>query len=76
MEYFYEMKVLSPYDDSRISTEKLKEMARWQLANMIAEKVVKEARAEMNPEGTYILASWETNEDCGNDWEMFEWPTP
>ena len=43
---------------------------------MIAEKVVEKARAEMNPEGTYILASWKTDKDYDNDWEVLEWPTP
>lgn len=76
MEYFYEMKILSAADDGHVSTEKLKEIARWKLASMIAEKIVKEARAEMNPEGTYILASWKTSEDYDNDWEVLKWPTP
>lgn len=75
MRFFNEMKVLSSYDDGRISIEELKEMAKWQLADIVAEKVVKEAKVKVNPEGTYIIATWDTvNPD--EEYEVFEWPTP
>lgn len=75
MRFFNEMKVLSSYDDGRISIEELKEMAKWQLADIVAEKVVKEAKVKVNPEGTYIIATWDTvNPD--KEYEVLKWPTP
>lgn len=75
MRFFNEMKVLSSYDDGRISIEELKEMAKWQLADIVAEKVVKEAKVKVNPEGTSIIATWDTvNPD--EEYEVLEWPTP
>ena len=72
MRFFNEMKVYQP---SCTPIEKLKEMAKWQLADIVAEKVVKEAKIKVNPEGTYIIATWDTvNPD--KEYEVLEWPTP
>lgn len=71
MRYFFEIDVLNPYNDEHFSVEMLKEFAKHQLANMVAEKVFKEAKTEMNPEGTYIIATWDTvNPD--EEYEVFE----
>lgn len=75
MRYFFEMKVLPPYDGVHFSIEMLKEFAKQQLANKVAEEVLKEAKTKMNFEGTCILATWDTK-DGYDDWEVLEWPTP
>lgn len=76
MKYFYEMKVLNATEGGNISTEKLKEIAKRHLADMIAQKIIKEAKAEMNPEGTYIIATWGEQSKFNCRWEVLEWPTP
>lgn len=72
MRFFNEMKIYQP---SCIPIEKFKEMAKRQLADIVAEKVMKEAKIQVNPEGTYIIATWDTvNPD--KEYEALEWPTP
>lgn len=72
MKFFSEVKVYQP---SCVPIERFKEMAKQQLANIVAEKVMEEAKIQVNPEGTYVIATWDTvNPD--EEYEVFEWSTP